>query len=147
MNRPIIATVPISNLATFEAALDLTKRTLGPIFPYWRGHGNIDWSLTAEVFRTLSHGSQHPEVTLIRNFMGRAESRSHRCPAYDDYVGWLMLARHFYLPTRLLDWSMSPPCCVILRSRTPRRGRRRAVGATPRPSKSEHDRRSSYPDP
>src|SRR5262249_31627464 len=108
MSRPLIATAPISNLATFEAALDLTKQTLGSILPYWRGHGNVDWSLTAEVFRTLSHGRQHPEVRLIRNFMGRAESRSHRCPAYDDYVGWLMLARHFCLPTRLLDWSMSP---------------------------------------
>jgi len=108
MSRPIIATAPISNLATFERALDLTRQTFGPILPYWRGHANVDWSLTAEVFRTLSHGRQHPEVTLIRNFMGRAESRSHRCPAYDDYVGWLMLARHFYLPTRLLDWSMSP---------------------------------------
>ena len=109
MSRPIFATAPIiSNLATFAEALDLTRRTFGRILPYWRGHGNVDWSLTAEVFRTPSHGSHHPEITLIRNFMGRAESRSHRCPAYDDYVGWLMLARHFYLPTRLLDWSMSP---------------------------------------
>ena len=108
MSRPIIATAPISNLATFERALDLTRQTFESILPYWRGHGNVDWSLTAEVFRTPSPGRQHPEVTLIRNFMGRAESRSHRCPAYDDYVGWLMLARHFYLPTRLLDWSMSP---------------------------------------
>jgi hypothetical protein len=108
MSRPIIATAPISNLATFERALDLTRQTFESILPYWRGHGNVDWSLTAEVFRTPSPGRQHPEVTLIRNFMGRAESRGHRCPAYDDYVGWLMLARHFYLPTRLLDWSMSP---------------------------------------
>ena len=108
MSRPISETAPISDLATFAEALAVTRRTFGPILPYWRGHGNVDWSLTAEVFRTPSHGRSHPEVTLIRNFMGRAESRSHRCPAYDDYVGWLMLARHFCLPTRLLDWSMSP---------------------------------------
>ena len=100
--------VTISDLGSFDRALHIAHMVLGGIFPFWRGHGNFDWPLTAEVFRTGPRGKVHPEVTLIRTFMAQAESRTQRCPAYSDFVGWLMLARHFGLPTRLLDWSMSP---------------------------------------
>jgi hypothetical protein len=98
----------VRNLPSFYAAVENARLFYGGVYPFWRGHANIDWALTAEVFRSLPNGKRHPEVTLLRTFMGQAESRSHRCPAYDDLVGWLILARHFGLPTRLLDWSMSP---------------------------------------
>ena len=74
----------------------------------WRGHANIEWSLRAEVFRPLPGGKSYPEVSLIRTFMGQAESRYARCPPSTDLLGWLILARHYGLPTRILDWSMSP---------------------------------------
>lgn len=86
----------------------MAHRHLLGVQPFWRGHARIDWSLTPEVFRSPPWGHHYPEVTLIRTFMGQAESRTQRSPTHDDFVGWLILARHFGLPTRLLDWSMSP---------------------------------------
>jgi hypothetical protein len=77
-------------------------------FPLWRGHSKIDWPLRPEVFRPSRHGRTYEENTLLRYFTDQAESRHTRCPPRDDRLGWLMLAQHFGLPTRLLDWSWSP---------------------------------------
>jgi hypothetical protein len=75
----------------------------------WRGHAQLDWLLQAEVFRRpgASFG-RYSENSLIRYFMAYAEARHARCPAQHDLLGWLTLARHYGLPTRLLDWSTSP---------------------------------------
>lgn len=108
MYPTIIETADIGDFPSFLGALDVADRHLRGLLPFWRGHAHIDWPLTPEVFRTPPWGSHYPEVTLIRTFMGQAESRTQRSPAHDDFVGWLILARHFGLPTRLLDWSMSP---------------------------------------
>src|SRR5262249_16255651 len=108
VNEPITQRIEIRDFATFFEAQDRARVVLGGIYPFWRGHADFKWSLTPEVFRSNHSGQAYPEVTLIRSFMGQRESRSQRCPPYNDLNGWLILARHFGLPTRLLDWSMSP---------------------------------------
>jgi hypothetical protein len=108
MYPTIIETADIGDFSSFLSALNEAHRDLRGLQPFWRGHAHIDWPLTPEVFRAPPSGHHYPEVTLIRTFMGQAESRTQRCPAHDDFVGWLILARHFGLPTRLLDWTMSP---------------------------------------
>jgi FRG domain len=108
MTALIRENIDIIDLRSFYAAVEDACVFFRGTYPFWRGHADINWTLTAEVFRPTPTGGKYPEVTLLRTFMGQAESRSDRCPAYDDLAGWLILARHFGLPTRLLDWSMSP---------------------------------------
>jgi hypothetical protein len=106
-NRDLLSPIVIDNLSSLERAIDEALEKFGLVEPLWRGHSSIDWSLRAEVFRDGPYGP-YDEASLIRSFMTRAESRSSRCPPFDDRVAWLMLARHYGLPTRLMDWSQSP---------------------------------------
>jgi hypothetical protein len=108
MLKEDLSQVEITGLPSLnEAVLDL-RRTFDDGIPVWRGHANIDWLLQPEVFRTRADGRRYSEVSLIRSFMAMAESRGAKCPPSNDFASWLILARHYGLPTRLLDWSANP---------------------------------------
>lgn len=107
MTNGDLSPIIIEDLTTLEAAIDEAVRTFR-FYPLWRGHGNIDWKLQPEVYRSSPDGRKYEELTLLRLFMDQAISRHTQCPPTNDKLGWLMLARHYGLPTRLLDWSLSP---------------------------------------
>jgi FRG domain len=102
-------------LTDLSEAIQAAKEIIGEFnhdTPLWRGHGDADWPLRAQVFRRDQGHPEAPlydEQALIGHFMSRAETRTdRRCPSPNDYFGWLFLAQHYGLPTRLLDWTENP---------------------------------------
>jgi hypothetical protein len=116
-----IPSIEINSLEALERAIDHVRVRFRNIYAWWRGHANEQWSLRAEVFRDNKFGARYDEVSLIRSFMAQAESRRPSCPPMNDYVGWLILARHFGLPTRLMDWSHSPLVALYFAAQTDER--------------------------
>ena len=71
----------------------------------YRGHRRFEWELTPAVFRNTCEGD---ERSMLNDFRNRAPARFANCPDEQDLCGWLSLAQHYGLPTRLLDWTQSP---------------------------------------
>lgn len=98
----------VGSRSTISSIQDLLN-IIGPITaderePWYRGHRNHNFLLQASVFRNESH--RNNELAMLARFRQEAATSGL---AHDlDEWGWITFAQHHSLPTRLLDWSLSP---------------------------------------
>ena len=70
----------------------------------YRGHSNTNYKLTTSLIR-LGGNYVKVESHLLKNFKRYSGEKSTKM---DCVWHWLIIARHYGLPTRVLDWSYSP---------------------------------------
>ena len=92
------------DIASFLREAIQTMSRFDERFAWWRGQSVADWNLIPRIFR--EHTNQ--EQNLALKFKSRARVRHPDVPGRDDWDGWLLLAQHYGLPTRLLDWTETP---------------------------------------
>jgi hypothetical protein len=78
----------------------------------FRGHSSCKWELSAGVHRNRG-GARIPDEEMVlyeQRLLGEFKRRARAflsTPPNSDWE-WLVLAQHFGLPTRLLDWTENP---------------------------------------
>jgi hypothetical protein len=95
---------PIASLGDFFSVCTGLLKEDG-VF-WFRGHASLTWTLTPSALRYASVEARTKALNLLRDFKRYAHIKlPHPPPGRDEELQWVQQARHFGLPTRLLDWT------------------------------------------
>lgn len=102
---PIYLETVIESLSDFFAVFHSLLEP-GKVF-WFRGHSKREYELCPSALRHADVEKRDAALGLVADMKRFLEMKLPRPPAVDDHLGWMQVAQHYGLPTRLLDWTQN----------------------------------------
>ncbi len=95
-------------ISTLSDFFGVFHSLLEPNKIFWlRGHSDMAYELVPTALRYREPDERNRALGLVAEMKRFLEMKLPRPPAPNDGLGWMQVAQHYGLPTRLLDWTQN----------------------------------------